>query len=279
MSEDQKTNRRTKELTPYQTDEHELPHIMSELMREKGITDAYLAKAVYNSEADRARQLIARIRRGEQKPKFEELIGIAKALKVSIDYLVGRKQDPSDFESAADVIRSLEQLRKVMYDFVVEIKAGRIPPNANVKDPNFVNNVLPPHVEITMRTHSETIVSFFRKWKAYRLLINALKDSEDQEKDARADYKRLEEKLLSEAESKPVPACGYMWPSDQDGKKTDGGQKFWSHEDAVKYAQTMGYQLPDEDARVETSQPRDGTSSSHTTKRGSGQEGRAKGSL
>ena len=253
------------------------PENLRDAMERKGFTQRMLAQRMYKSDSDAGRQRVGRFMRGEQKPNFDELVVIAEVLDESIDYLVGRKESSSGLDSAADVIRVIEQMEKVMYDTVVEVQSGRIAPNARpVDDPRFVEDVIPPQVVITLKTYNQTIVSYFRRRKIHQYSLQAPFDDEEQKQDAVKYYEEFRKKALVAAKTQLVPMREYFWITDQDGHRQ---QSFYSREDAVKYAETMGYSAPDGDTQVETSQPRDGTSSSRTTKRGSGQEGRAKGSL
>ena len=58
--------------------------------KSKGFTQKQLAEAIGATEAG-----VQNYERGARKPTFDMLIALANALDVSLDYLVGRSDDPA----------------------------------------------------------------------------------------------------------------------------------------------------------------------------------------
>lgn len=73
------------------------PTALRKLMEERGETQENIAKA-----AEKTRQTVSQYANGISEPSYETLVKIADYFNVSVDYLLGRTEDPSRKPCAAD---------------------------------------------------------------------------------------------------------------------------------------------------------------------------------
>ena len=96
------------------------PTALRALMEERGETQENIAKAV-----GKTRQTISQYVNGISEPGYDVLIKIADYFDVSIDYLLGRTEDPSRLPCAADELGLSAEAVKTIKNFRNRVNVGQ----------------------------------------------------------------------------------------------------------------------------------------------------------